>query len=862
MPVTVEELTPEERKIFDTLGAFEQQIFLDLPAPVRGIVGRWAPANAGDAAQQQAGACIPDPRVTAQVGIRKPSDFSTLSADIKFREHVLPYRLKSARRGHLLLSPGGPSGLIGAMLGALAPAQDYSHMGIVIEDNGFDGTVVRHCTTSEEWLNSKLFTTGTVFDHTPLSIDIPQHGFRSDAVKFLWPGTVTQTVEIAFKASKSSLYRREVFQTTDSGDYVMEDDEIGEPQKVITNRFATVDAPNGPDDNRSTGKRFLIHALSFDAAFVGETKTTPAHMAEALIVHPCITRETQAVRDALARIADATLALRGHYRFFSYSQARVSELEDEPPTLEQASAPACVDGQMVTTPVTATRGMVCSTFIWQAVQLANRQGLPRIVLDGRPARTEPGHDIADLCEQLTALYHGRQRVRGATLDPADPQDGLYFYGEESRHAAAVALQAKLVAKVMDHLSGFIDDVAGPPLIGGLIGGGAGVIISQLIGANPVLLAILLGVSTAYIDTQVEILRETAKHLSNQMGATFQSDNSAQDNESDDWQRNPGTGNTVSPDDTLNHWAAPYHESATEVVGLYGSSQRAEVLSPSLEEGPVTLSTWEICTDTSSLLARVFFLDANGAQSFVANARVRVGAFEMTTTSQPNMADPQVCGPLRTGQYYARAGWQDPATGFQWMGPRRVVTVPGPQLDLQVFPPKETRRSVRISGKADLLNRHASDDIPVIGTDPWERNDVGFDSGWFPMSLDFAHLDGGEDPDFAAWLRLNYPGELTGTALTTYVWEADMEDWGIAQVKLDCTLASNGDVIIVPTGGTKAGDEDETTFADPQPRITVQRKGNNNDGGLTFDMTVERTGPAFAPVRATIHFVVDNNQQGG
>src|ERR1700720_27311 len=208
MPLDPEDLTRAERDVLKTLTAFQQQIFLDLSEPVRRIVGRWAPAGAGDSAQQLAGACTPDPRVTSQVAIRKPTDFAELSNDIKFRERVQPYRLKWARRGHLLLSPGGPSGLIGAMLGALVPPQDYSHMGIIVEDHGFHGTVVRHCTTSEDCLNSKLFTTGTVFDGTPLAIDIPQHGFRSDAVKFLWPGTISQTVEVALRPRSRAFTER------------------------------------------------------------------------------------------------------------------------------------------------------------------------------------------------------------------------------------------------------------------------------------------------------------------------------------------------------------------------------------------------------------------------------------------------------------------------------------------------------------------------------------------------------------------------------------------------------------------------------------------------------------------------------
>jgi len=446
MPITVEELEPDERAVYDTLSEGQQSVYLDLSAPVRHLVGRWAPTDACIMAQQGAGACTPDPRVNAQVGIRTPIDVDQLPADTKFRDRVLPYRLKGARRGHLLLSPGGPSGLIGALLSALQPPQDYSHMGIIVDDDGFNGTLVRHCTTSEEWLNSKLFTTGTVFDHTPLAIDIPEHGFRSDAVKFLWPGTITQSVGIAFKAAKSGIYRRDVYQLTDDGDYVMADDETGTPQKVLKQKFATVDAPNGDDDNRSTGKSFLIEALSFDPAFVNENEKAKkaAHVAEALIVQPCVLRETARVREALERVADASLSLRGHYRFFAYSDGRVGERDDGPPTLESASAPSCVDGEMVTTPVTSTRGMVCSTFVWQAVQLANRQGGgPRIVLDGRPVRSEPGHDVADLCERLTDVWHGLLRNRTGIQDAADPQDGLYFYDAARRHQAAVTLQARL-----------------------------------------------------------------------------------------------------------------------------------------------------------------------------------------------------------------------------------------------------------------------------------------------------------------------------------------------------------------------------------------------------------------------------------
>lgn len=198
MPIAESDLSPEEKAVYKTLVGSQRAIYLDLAPDVRRIVGRWAPANACDGDQRDMGVCTPDPRITAQVGVREPTNLLELTADQQYSERVTPYSLKNARKGELLMSPGGPSGMIGAMLAALVPPQDYSHMAIVVKDDGFNGLVVRHCTTSEEWLNSALFTTGTVFDGTPLEQKVPLHGFRSDAVKFMWPGTITQTVEIAY----------------------------------------------------------------------------------------------------------------------------------------------------------------------------------------------------------------------------------------------------------------------------------------------------------------------------------------------------------------------------------------------------------------------------------------------------------------------------------------------------------------------------------------------------------------------------------------------------------------------------------------------------------------------------------------
>src|SRR5262245_9771210 len=658
MPIDPSELTPQERDVYNTLSSGQQQIYLDLTPEVRHIVGRWAPADSCQDAQKADGVCTPDPRVTAQVGVRKPTNLAELTADQKFSERVYKYRLKNARKGDLLLSPGGPSGVIGALLSALNPPQDYSHMGIVIEDDGTDGTVVRHCTTSEDWLNSRKFTTGTVFEGTPLAQDIPLHGFRSDAVRYLWPGTITQTVEIAFKGAKDELYRDEVYAVDNAGNFIWQNDDFGKPQKIVRERFAVADIPCSEDDARATGKSFLIHALTFDPVSVDAIRDTPAHIANPLIVQPCLLKETPRVRACLERIAEAAKGLRGHYRFFAYSDGSVGVNPDGPVTLEGVSEPYCSAGIYVTDPITQTRGMVCSSFIWTAAQMANDLASPKILLDGRPGLPEPSSSRDDTCTQLTKA-HGRGRVPAGILDPVNPVDGQYFYGSTDRANAALALQKKLVDKVMENLNDFLNTVAGPPLLGAFFGGATGALISDLLAWNPALLAIVLGTSTAYIDGEVQKIRDTAMHLSNQLGDTFRSDNAAEDNESDDWLKNPGTGNAVSPDDIVNGWSAPHYEDDDRVAGLYGSNIVAEVLSPAPVEGKWDFTTWEISTDIAQVLVRVFYLDSSNKQVFLANALVVIGGCPggiLITKQLPDMSTRQSCGPIRTGSYYARATW--------------------------------------------------------------------------------------------------------------------------------------------------------------------------------------------------------------
>lgn len=742
-------------------------------------------------------------------------------------------------------------------------------MGIVVADDGADGTELRHCTASEDWLSRKVFTTGTIFEGLPLEQQIPLHGFRSDAVKFIWPGTITQTVEVAYKSYRDVQYRGEVYELDNEGNYLWENDEYGMPQRILRDKYAVLD-PVREGTDRGTGGRYRIAALTFDPVWVPKNGDTPEHWAHPLIVQPCRSKRTPAVSRALERMADACKQLRGHYRLFAYTNGRIGDFADGPVTLEGLWEPRCRNGQYIVEPVEKTRGMVCSTFIWEAVQFVN---LPperqRIVLDGRPLLPEPASARDDRCSELTTRWGRRRSSPG---DPSISDDGFYLYSALDRAGAGEALQKKLVEKVMKHLSKFLDEIAGPPLLGAVEGAYTGVRISQLLAWNPLYLVLILGVSKPYLDAEVQKLRDTATHLSNQWGDTFRKDNAAQDNESDDWRHNPGTGSTVSPDDILNSWSAPHYEDNDQVVGVYGSNIRAEVLSPAPIEGEWRPSTWEITTDVTSLGVRVFRSDANGNPVYLPDALVRVGCAELITKQTDSngqfldMTMPQrVPGVPGPGRYFARAVWTDTATNnFQWRSPRKIVEVPGPTKDLEVFPPKESRRQISIHGKAELLNRHATDEIPVIGTDPWEQT-VFFDSGLLLMGMDFSNINPEDDPEFFAWLQQNYGGDLKGLQERSWPLEFQMEDWGIVRVIFTCKLDPTGSITLTIKGGTREGtdpsDNTEPDWGQTDTRQIPPKLGNT-DPGVSFNVKVERTGFAVAPVRATLHVTVDNNQQPG
>jgi hypothetical protein len=104
---------------------------------------------------------------------------------------MMPGRFLNARKGDVILSPGG-TGLIGGLLLSVTPSQWYSHSGITTRN--YDE--ITHSTASEQRL----------IDHTRGQGG--SDGFEPNALKYLWPGVITQQVESAIKGVRPSRTRR------------------------------------------------------------------------------------------------------------------------------------------------------------------------------------------------------------------------------------------------------------------------------------------------------------------------------------------------------------------------------------------------------------------------------------------------------------------------------------------------------------------------------------------------------------------------------------------------------------------------------------------------------------------------------
>ena len=246
----------------------------------------------------------------------------------------VPGRVANAKKGDIVLSHDG-QGMVGQMLQHLTPPQFYSHSGIMTKNH----IELRHSTASEEWL----------LDHAQSG-----SGLDPTALKYLWPGTITQAID------KAAYF--EWLPSPDKGSYA-------------------------------------IHGFSF-LPDTGNVNT----IVYPLVVSPPPFAETAQVRLKLHSIANEAVLINGHYRFFCYTAPSI------------ALDPGHVAGPEAGW-AKGTVPTVCSSFIWLSAQHAGIRlegsGTHITIDDLEPSDTAAGAAVdADTRDGLY-LYNAGERQAAA-----------------------------------------------------------------------------------------------------------------------------------------------------------------------------------------------------------------------------------------------------------------------------------------------------------------------------------------------------------------------------------------------------------------------------------------------------------------
>ena len=297
--------------------------------------------------------------------------------------HV-PARIINAKKGDIILTPSGNS-LVGNFLAKTNPPQHYSHSGIMVENY----SKIRHSTASEEWIADNLTRDDKGLD---LNID----GIFPDAVKYGWPGTITQSISEAYygqklKGKQYYSYSRGVTKFTDK-DYVLKS---FSQYNSFENMEPKVVKPN-PIDEANDFERDNKHN----------------------------------VRTILKKVADAAKSIDGHYRLYAYTKADIyNDSEFEAPSDVIDRFWANNEGR---NPVKPT---VCSSFIWAAVKSIDEN----IVLEGK-------------------LEADEKNVSSDNYTKKDNEtpDGLYLYSEPERLGALLNLHNNLKCETDETIGGAAD----------------------------------------------------------------------------------------------------------------------------------------------------------------------------------------------------------------------------------------------------------------------------------------------------------------------------------------------------------------------------------------------------------------------
>jgi hypothetical protein len=576
---------------------------------------------------------------------------------------LLPAFIANASKGDLVLSPGDGTGSIGGLLAHLNPPQVYTHMGILVS-NGYH---VRHSTMSQDrlydhyrWIaGPKLSFLGQVFN-VNIPIDpapAPFDGFDPDVVKYGWPGTITQSTDEACRASSVAASGQDYSQLP--AWFLKQED--NEHYGSASGKVAMYTDPDG--------KEYQVKELSFDAVY-----DKNGVWRYPLIVKPCPNLEFQinGIRDVLHKIADASLGIRGHYRFYAYTDAHISldPTKAGPPMLEDtipAPRSPCPSIHsypgLPTVKTTHTVPVVCSSFVWTAVQSVKASGLI-VFLDDNNGGGEQNTPAA--CSNLVPTNWAGDQTRSTTLD------GLYYYDAPQRTVAANWFHQSTADDVRNQVKAKIQSFL-DFFHGGKPDGFWGTLLWILKNvADPIgFLAHLIGIDVAAAAFILDLITDMPNHVANQTVNLFASDSA--DSDSTAWQT-PGDGNSVSPDNIATLWDSPaVLGAAPGYSGLYGHNEALLLTAP--QQAKLADCFWHISPGPATLYGRVM-REEGGVKYSCAAATVTCNCQSVTANSDGffRMQVPSTAYSSNDpygGMYIVTAGWLEPSTGLWWSGSTAV-----------------------------------------------------------------------------------------------------------------------------------------------------------------------------------------------
>lgn len=435
------------------------------------------------------------------------------------------------------------------------------------------------------------------------------------------------------------------------------------------------------------------------------------------------------------------MQLYSHYRFYCYTDGAIGDNLDRwgPPTELPDAQPDWdpvamkykdwTDPKQVKWVLKPTAPAMCSSFVWQAVQEANKAGLPKIVLDWAASQAEALGDAGGACRRALPPDWAADNVH--TLD------GLYVYDEASRKNLAQTLHDSIYDEVyndlkdtVSHSGGIlkelvnaIDDVGKAAFIVAAEAGAAAVLALLTPVLSPAIAAVL---EVVLLEQLIELLYGLPNHIANQVVNSFAFDchrgfpsdtrcvdaagNEIRDVNSKNWKDAPGTGWTVSPDNLAMFWDAPGPSDVRQTVpGVYGYNEPVSPVHAAIKKPRCELVP---STGTATIKGYVRY-----------RGRVVAGAYVKVNCQVVLSGGEQVGYSLTVrsgGHYKVVARYEDPVLGILY-GERTTSKPPDPpiapgaiiSLDIDLIEPPACIRNIIVDGTVRVDDNYY---VPPAGSD--------------------------------------------------------------------------------------------------------------------------------------------------